>query len=129
MNTRLRQIQPVLMAHDVASSILFYEQLGFKVSFRDDTDSPRYAAMRRDGLELHLQWADATQWQPNVDRPAVRFVVDDVDALYAEFVARSARVASPQESPWCRPANTPWGTREFHLRDPGGSSLQFYQAI
>lgn len=30
-------------------------------------------------------------------------------------------------SPWAAPADTPWSTREFHLRDPAGISLQIYR--
>ncbi len=127
MKATVQQIQPVLAARDVAESIAFYQQLGFTLIFQDDKTAPRYAALQRDGAELHLQWADATQWQHGGDRPVIRLMVDDVDALYEEFVAASVRLATEHESPWYRPANTPWGTREFHLRDPGGNGLQFYR--
>ena len=30
-------------------------------------------------------------------------------------------------SPWASPGDTPWGTREFHVRDPDGNGLQFYR--
>ncbi|HSD16053.1 MAG TPA: VOC family protein [Thermomonas sp.] len=121
-------IHPVLAARDVAASIRFYRRLGFSLSFQDDADAPKYAAVHRDGIELHLQWADAGQWVEGLDRPACRFLVDDVDALHAQFAASGAvDVVSSDGSPWASPADTPWGTREFHLRDPGGNSLQFYR--
>lgn len=121
-------IHPVLAARDVATSVGFYRLLGFALSFQDDECEPRYAALRRDGVELHLQWADAGQWIEGLDRPACRFLVDDVDALHTHFVAAGAIDAtSSHGSPWASPADTPWGTREFHLRDPGGNSLQFYR--
>jgi catechol 2,3-dioxygenase-like lactoylglutathione lyase family enzyme len=123
----IKAIHPVLAARDVATSIRFYTLLGFALSFQD-VDEPRYAALHRDGIELHLQWADAGQWVAGLDRPACRFLVDDVDALHAQFVANGAIAeASSGGSPWTSPADTPWGTREFHLRDPGGNSLQFYR--
>jgi hypothetical protein len=63
-----------------------------------------------------------------MDRPAFRFVVSDVDALYGEFVqSGGVRPDTSQGSPWAVPKDTPWGTREFHLRDPSQNSLQFYQ--
>lgn len=121
-------IHPVLAARDVAASIRFYRLLGFEPSFQDDAREPKYAALERDGVELHLQWADPGQWVEGADRPALRFLVDDVDALHAQFVASgAANAASSDGSPWAAPADTPWGTREFHLRDPGGNSLQFYR--
>lgn len=128
MAARLEAVHPVLAARDVGESVRFFERLGFLPVFRDDASAPRYAAVARDGVELHLQWADPGQWAPGVDRPAIRFLVDDVDALHAEWLAAgvAAGEASPG-SPWAAPGDTPWGTREFHLRDPGGSSLQFYR--
>jgi catechol 2,3-dioxygenase-like lactoylglutathione lyase family enzyme len=126
--TTIRAIQPVLAARDVAASIRFYRLLGFEIAFSDQPDAPHYVAMQRDGLELHLQWADPGQWVDGLDRPACRFLVDDVDALHAQCVAFGAvNAISSDGSPWAAPADTPWGTREFHVRDPGGNSLQFYR--
>lgn len=123
----LRAVHPVLAAHDVDESLEFYRQMGFVVSFHDSPSQSRYAVVERDGVELHLQWADPSQCYP-ADRPVYRFLVHDVDALYREFAASGAvRPDTSQGSPWARPADTPWGTREFHLRDPGGNSVQFYR--
>jgi catechol 2,3-dioxygenase-like lactoylglutathione lyase family enzyme len=119
-------LHPVLMARDVAASVGFYARLGFELMFLDDPSSPRYAGVRRGPVQLHLQWADPGQWDPRVDRPAYRFLVSDVDALHAEFLAAGG-LASGSDGPWAQPSETPWGTREFHLRDPGGNSLQFYR--
>lgn len=125
MPARLQAVHPVLMARDVAASLGFWRRLGFAVAFADDAVAPKYACVTRDGVELHLQWADAGQWVAGLDRPAYRFFVDDVDALYREFDASGVLV--PSDSPWAAPGDTPWGTREFHMRDPGGSVLQFYR--
>jgi catechol 2,3-dioxygenase-like lactoylglutathione lyase family enzyme len=129
MRATIVAVHPVLAARDVAASVRFFVRLGFTPVFRDDPDAPRYAAVARDGLEVHLQWADPGQWVAGVDRPAIRFRVDDVDALHAECVAAGvAEGEASAASPWAAPGDTPWGTREFHLRDPGGSSLQFYRS-
>lgn len=120
----------MLASNDVAASVLFYSRLGFILTFQDNPTEPKYAALRRDTVELHIQWAGKDQWAHPVDRPAYRFMVSEVDALYAEFVASSAiGVGTGHGSPWAVPANTPWGTREFHLRDPGQNSLQFYRPV
>ena len=130
MTTHLQSVHPVLMAKDVAASVQFYSALGFTLSFVDRPGDPRYAGVVRDGVELHLQWADPGQWAYPTDRPAYRFVVSDIDAIYREFAGSgSINPATSDGSPWAVPADTPWGTREFHLRDPGQNSLQFYQPL
>jgi catechol 2,3-dioxygenase-like lactoylglutathione lyase family enzyme len=118
----LQQVQPVLMSRDVEASIRFYALLGFEVKFRDDPAAPKYAGVRRDGIELHLQWHDAREWEDPNDRPTYRFVVQDVDGLFAEFAARGALDDRSQIR------DTPWGTREFHVQDPDRNGLQFYRA-
>ena len=126
MLPEITAVLPVLMARDVKVSLAFYARLGFRAVFHDDPSAPRYAATRRGSVELHLQWADAGQWAHSGDRPAYRFPTPAVDALYAEFVEAGAITPGPGGGPYAAPADTPWGTREFHVRDPGGNALQFY---
>jgi uncharacterized glyoxalase superfamily protein PhnB len=115
-------VHPVLAARDVAASVEFYRRLGFQLEFQDSPTEPKYAAIRRDDVVLHLQWHAAAEWDVPGDRPTYRFVVDDVDALFLEFQAAGAtRDATPVR-------DTPWGTREFHLRDLDVNGLQFYCA-
>jgi catechol 2,3-dioxygenase-like lactoylglutathione lyase family enzyme len=124
MPAEITNVHPVLIARDVLASLEFYARLGFAEVFRDDAESPRYAAVRRGGVELHLQWGDAGQWAHAGDRPAYRFPTDNVDALYDELMAAGA-LDSESNSPYAAPADTAWGTREFHVRDPGANVLQF----
>jgi catechol 2,3-dioxygenase-like lactoylglutathione lyase family enzyme len=127
--SRIEAVHPVLMSRDVAASIRFYQRLGFSLTFQDRPLDPRYAGVARDGVELHLQWQDEAQWAFPIDRPTYRFVVQDVDALYAALRSAGALEGqAPGNSPWLAPGDTPWGTREFHLRDPDGNGLQFYRA-
>ncbi len=130
MGARLEAVHPVLMASDIAASIRFYAQLGFALAFQDDAAHPRYAGVRRDGVELHLQWHDGEQWAYPNDRPTYRFLVPELDTLYAEL-RRASVLPEPLASPgpWPKPTNTPWGTREFHLLDPDGNGLQFYRPL
>jgi len=130
MKTTLHAVHPVLAARDMVASIQFYRDLGFTLVFQDAPNNPRYVALTRDNVELHIQWADAGQWNHSADRPVYRFMVGDVDALYREFIA-SGRINAEtgQGSPWAAPGDTPWGTREFHLRDPGQNGLQFYRPL
>jgi hypothetical protein len=128
MSHRLESVHPVLMSSDILRSLEFFDTLGFTRSFVDDADNPRYAAIRRDAVELHLQWHQRSQWAHDADLPVYRLLVSDVDSLFAEFLSIGA-APSRHPSPWAQPGDTPWGTREFHLRDPDGNGLQFYQSL
>jgi hypothetical protein len=130
MRPSLQAVHPVLAASNVEELVRFYQCLGFIVVFQDAPINPKYVAVKRDGVELHIQWADKEQWAYPTDRPAYRFVVADVDEIYQEFI-RSGGVRSDtsQGGPWASPKDTPWGTREFHLRDPSQNSLQFYRPL
>lgn len=120
----IRAVMPVLMCRDVAAAVLFYGRLGFDRLFQDSETEPNYAVVKRDLVQLHLQWADAKQWHVGLDRPNYRLLVADVDRLFEELAAKGA--AGTGDSPWAKPATTPWGTREFHVRDPDGNGLQFF---
>lgn len=120
---RIEAVHPVLGSRDVEASIKFFARMGFTATFRDDPSNPRYAAVRRDGVELHLQWHDAAELDPAADRPTYRFLVQDVDGLFAEFQASGAL------SPSSAVRDTPWGTREFHVHDPDRNGLQFYRDL
>jgi len=129
MTTAISAVHPVLAAPDVSASLAFYARLGFVVTFTDDPARPRYAAVQRGPVELHLQWTDASAWAHGGDRPVIRFPTPDVDTLYEEFQAAGAVTADSSGGPYALPADTPWGTREFHLRDPAGNGLHFYSGL
>ena len=122
MKSTLRGVQPVLMVRDVTASIRFFASLGFEVLFKDSPTDPKYAGIARDGVALHLQWHDAGEWAYPNDRPTYRFVVRDVDGLWDELRARGVADVTPVR-------DTPWGTREFHVRDPDLNGLQFYRDL
>jgi catechol 2,3-dioxygenase-like lactoylglutathione lyase family enzyme len=121
MSTTITCVQPVLMSRDVTRSIEFYRRLGFVVVGQDQPDEPRYARVSRDGIELHLQWHAADEWDYPNDRPSYRFVVEDIGQLHAEFQQQGVLTDSGKIR------ETPFGTSEFHLRDPDLNSLQFYR--
>lgn len=130
MKPILQSVHPVLMSSNLSRSVRFFDRLGFELRFLDEPSNPRYAAIKRDDVELHLQWHDQAQSSAPHDRPVYRLIVSDVDALYAEFLRAGALTAAPQPpSPWSAPGNTAWGTREFHLHDPDGNGLQFYRPL
>lgn len=122
MKAALQAVHPVLMVRDVAASIRFYAHLGFQFAFADADVDPKYAGVRRDHVELHFQWHVAEDFSSG-DRPTYRFLVHEVDALSAEFSSGQLELDRTDVS------DTPWGTREFHLRDPDRNGLQFYRLL
>ena len=105
---------PVLHVPDVAKTAAFYRDvLGFTWDFGDEA----YAVVWRDNSAIHFVKGDASpvgihlfQW------------VKDVDAYYKEIVDRGAKVSR-------KPANEPYGVREFGLNDINGVGIVFGQDI
>ena len=116
-------MHPVLPSQDVAVAVGFYVgQLGFELAFADSTRDPRYAGVRRDGVELHLQWHDPEEWS-RVERPMLRVAVSDPEALFDEYRGRGVfheRTALRRTS---------WGTQEFAFYDPDMNGLTFYRDL
>jgi catechol 2,3-dioxygenase-like lactoylglutathione lyase family enzyme len=113
-------VNPVLPSRDVRASIEFYvTRLGFSLQFQDSANEPRYAGLRRDGVEIHVQWHDPAEWEA-VERPMLRFVVPAVQALFEEYKDKGVfhERAAVRE--------TTWGTREFAFFDPDHNGLTFY---
>ena len=120
---RFESVQPVLPTRDVAAAIGFFVgRLGFELVFADSTQEPTYAGVRRDGVELHVQWYDPEEWS-RVERPMLRFVVTDVEGLFEEY----RRVEVFHEGTKLR--RTAWGTREFAFFDPDMNGLTFYRDL
>ncbi|NER15482.1 glyoxalase/bleomycin resistance/extradiol dioxygenase family protein [Leptobacterium flavescens] len=119
-----QEIHPVLPVQDVVTALRFYvEKLGFNVAFADDEKEPTYAAVKRDNIEIHLQWHDAKEWEVAVDRPMLRFVVQNIEGLFDEYKDKDVfheRTALKE---------TPWGTREFAFYDPYKNGLTFYHDL
>ncbi len=119
---RLLQVQPVLPSRDVPASVDFYvARLGFTLRFLAP-EHPAYAVIERDGVELHLQWHDPAEWGDG-DRPMLRFPVQHLDALFAEYAPKDVF------HPHTALRETPWGTREFAFYDPDRNGLTFYTPL
>jgi uncharacterized glyoxalase superfamily protein PhnB len=70
--------------------------------------------LTRDGVELHVSSFSGDA----VAGGAVFVVVEDVDALYAELVAKGVAIGLP-------PTDQSWGNREMYVNDPDGNSIRF----
>jgi catechol 2,3-dioxygenase-like lactoylglutathione lyase family enzyme len=120
----LHQIHPVLPVWDVVEALDFYvNRLGFKIAFADDAKNPKYAGILRDGIEIHLQWHDDTVWESAVDRPMLRIVTENIEALYDEYSAKDVFHT------YTLLRETAWGTKEFSFYDPFKNGLTFYRDV
>lgn len=120
----LHQIHPVLPVQNVLAALFFYvNKLGFEISFADDAKNPTYAGVKRDHIEIHLQWHDEKEWESSFNTPMLRIVTQNVDALFDEYKAKDVFHESTAVK------DTPWKTREFAFYDLYKNGLTFYQTL
>jgi catechol 2,3-dioxygenase-like lactoylglutathione lyase family enzyme len=113
---------PVIFVTDVTRSATFFrDTLGFSVDFLHG-EPPFYGAVSRDGACLHLKFVHDPVITPGPhDREGLisAFIqVEDVNALYAEYVAAGASFAEILKK-------EAWGGRDFIVRDPDGNGICF----
>ncbi len=116
-------VHPVLPVRNVTEAIAYYtERLGFKLVFKYEGDSPGYAVISRDDVELHLQWHDSSSFE-SVERLNLRLFIENVEMLFDEYKDEGVfhdRTAL---------RDTAWGTREFGFYDPDNNGLTFYRDL
>lgn len=117
----LHQIHPVLPVQNVLAALFFYvNKLGFEILFADDEKDPKYAGVKRDGIEIHLQWHDEKEWELTIDRPMLRIVTQNIENLFDEYKAKEVFHADTILR------DTAWGTKEFAFYDLYKNGLTFY---
>ena len=115
---KFKELHPILGTRDIEKALQFYvERLGFTLAFRDKSDPTNYAGVRRDSVELHMQF----QYEHEMSTMRLRLFVDDPDALFEEYKDKGVFHERTHL------ADTPWGTREFAFYDLDGNGLTFYR--
>lgn len=112
---------PLLHISDSLAAEAYYcGRLGFTLDFahRADHPDPCYMGVHRDGVQLHLSSLSGD----GVPGSVVNFVVDDVNALHKEFLAKNVVIA-------VGPVDQTWGNREIYVKDADGNSLRFMQPL
>jgi uncharacterized glyoxalase superfamily protein PhnB len=108
----------------VNDAIDFYcDKLDFTIAFRDPTDPNGYAGVKRDSIEIHLQWHDEKEWEESIDRPMLRIYVDNIEELFEEYNGKGVFHKSTSLK------KMPWGTKEFAFYDLFGNGLTFYRDL
>lgn len=112
---KIDHVVPILNVSDVAASIAWFRQLGWKTSFTwdgDDPDAgPTFGGVCAGDFEIFL--CRDGQGGRGEHAAWVSIWVDDPDALFERCVALGLDVTLP-------PTDEPWGVREMHLRHPDG---------
>ena len=110
---------PLLHVTDSAAAEEFYcKRLGFRRDFAHRGDEakadPSYMGIERDGVWLHLSSFSGD----GVSGGVVNLLVENVDTLHAEFVAKGVPIA-------VGPVDQTWGTREMYVKDADGNCVRF----
>jgi len=115
---RITASRCVLAVRDLATSTRFYTDV---LDFREDPiHAPGWSFLSRDGFRVMLgECADALPAFELGDHSwFVHLLVEGIDELHADVASRGAEILS-------RPADRPWGMREFVLRTPDGHRIVF----
>ena len=112
----------VLAVRDLKVSTRYYmDVLGFR---KDPIDADGWSFLTRDNFRVML--GECVDERPASELENHSYFaywnIDRVDEFYDEIVARGALVTS-------KPANKPWGLREFTLTTPDGHRITCGQVI
>jgi hypothetical protein len=110
--SRCLRVAPVMPSSDLERTVDHYRRLGFSVFVESD----EYAIARRDEVELHFSLVP--QHDPMTNASSVFVMVDDVDALNAEWKASDV---GQRTEPW----DTEYQVRECAHLDPDNNLLRF----
>lgn len=119
------QITPMIPSgKDMEASLAFYEQtLGFTPTYKPDDLS--MVILRRGSVQIILSNFDDPH---TASQTSLRIQLSGVDALYKEYQAQSIAPFEQGEGAGLGiMRNTPWGTREFAVRDLAGVCITFYE--
>ena len=125
----VKRVVPIIKVTDIRSAVEFYcSTLGFVAdfSYAASPDGPAYSGVSLDGNQIHL----STFAGDGVTGAAAYCYVDDVDALFHQFLQAGLKTPGNPESPVEEgPVNQTWGIRELYVRDPDGNTLRFGSPI
>ena len=110
---------PLLHVSNSAAAEDFYcGRLGFQREFAHRPEGvesdPCYMGLTRDGVWLHVSSFSGD----GVSGGVVNLIVEDVDALHSELVAKGVRIDAG-------PVDQTWGTREMYVKDADGNTVRF----
>lgn len=110
---------PLLHVSNTAAAVEFYcDKLGFTLQFQHRPENvssdPCYMGISRDAVWMNLSSFSGD----GVAGCVVNLMVDDVDMLHREFVAKGVAIS-------IEPVDQTWGSREMYVKDADGNCLRF----
>ena len=119
-SAQLLQTVPVLPSSDIQRDLQWHEEkTGFIRYYGDD----RYACLRRENLEVHLQWHADTEDDPLLGGSVLKIFVSHIETFFREFVERGTVTSDKLRR------NTPWGTHEFGFYDLNNNAIFLVEDI
>ena len=119
-NFTMIRAAPVFWVRDIQDMITFYEQkLGFSDVWKEgDQDSPVYAIVSRDGVQIHF----APQKPQLAGHSYIHVLMSNVDN-YWEFI-RSRKVEIVKDI-----GDRDYNMRDFMIRDIEGNFIEFGESL
>ncbi len=117
---------PVSIVRDVPEAIAFYTGiLDFELALATPPEAPFHAVLVRGADELHM---NLVHEHKGYGQSSSIVLCDNVDVLFATYVARGLSVPTRSNSPAHNgPLDQTWGTREVYIDDPSGNTIIFQQ--
>jgi Uncharacterized protein conserved in bacteria len=120
----MTRLVPLLHTDAIIPATDFYVRiLGCRLlGIWPEAADPGFAVLTLDGQEITL----SSHGGDSVSGQHLLVIVPDVDAAYAQIMARGHTRPNRPESPLHQgPIDQTWGTREFAVDDPDGNTLVF----
>jgi len=120
----LQSAYPIFRVDSAAVARAFFEPLGFELIFEGSASDdpykpdPCYMGFQRDEVIIHA----SSHAGDGAGGAAVVIVVDDVNALHAEFTAKGVVID-------LAPIDQTWGVREMYVKDSQNNALRFAQPL
>ncbi len=119
-NPVFQMIIPVLPSSDIKRDVIWYnEKMGFKCISGDKM----YVVLKRNLFNIHLQWHADTANDPLLGGSVIKFLVEDIQPFFEEFVERGT--IKPSELR----LNTAWNTHEFGFYDLNNNAIFIIEEI
>jgi hypothetical protein len=116
-NASILGMIPVLPSSNIERDLKWYERYtGFKYFFGDNG----YAGLRKENLEIHLQFHHGNEEDPIIGS-VIKIFVSNIEPYVEEFIKRGTITQDKLRM------NTPWGTHEFGFYDLNKNAIFIVQ--
>lgn len=115
---------PVVPVSDMAASLAFYTDT---LGFTQEVGSAEYgyALVRREAVMVAMvNAADEAALHATANNISAQFWIEDLDGYWSQIAPRLQHLPEGRVR---APFDQPYGTREFHVKDPDGFLMLFTQ--